>query len=307
MKIDRLLSIIVILLNRDRITAKELAKRFEVTVRTIYRDIDAINMAGIPIVSTQGNDGGFSIMENFTLRRHLFSFEDMMGVISALKGFNSAVGDSKIEGSIEKLRNLLPRESAVKETDAANEVIIDIHAWGARRDILPEFRTIYGAIRGRKITHFSYSDMDGKKSSRAFEPMSLVFKGFAWYVYGYCLTRRDYRIFKLSRISDLSISNESFVRRGRDYSAETALPLTGIKIRMRFPERLRERFEDYFEEKEFIPVGDGRCEIVTDAEDAPWLYRMIISMGDEVELVSPESVRKKIAEEAKNILRLYQT
>lgn len=309
MKIDRLLSIIVILLNRERITAKELSARFEVSVRTIYRDIDTINMAGIPIVALQGNDGGFGIMENFTLRRHLFSFEDMMGVINALKGINKAIGDKTIDDSIEKFRNMIPEKSKDNALFSAEEIIMDIMPWGARRDIQPVFKKIYHAIRERRCAEILYTGNDHKPAQRTVEPMSLVFKGYTWYLYGYCRLRDDYRLFKLSRISQCSVSAESFVRRSGEYKAEIApsAKMKMIRVVFRFPRNIKERFEDYFPDSDFSEEGNGMLRLETDMPDEPWLVNMIISFEDDVEVVSPASLRKKIAEKAGKIRERYQT
>jgi predicted DNA-binding transcriptional regulator YafY len=308
-KIDRLLSIIVILLNRDKITAKELAAKFEVSVRTVYRDIDTINMAGIPIVALQGNDGGFSIMENFTLRRHLFSFEDMMGVIAALKGINIAIGDKTIEGAIEKFRNMVPGNGKDDERFAAEEIVMDIMPWGSRRDIRPLFRTVHGAIRERRCVRIVYTGNGGKKETRDVEPMSLVFKGYSWYLYGFCRLRNGYRIFKLSRISGCEVLAGSFIRRKDEYAPDAG-DSSGMKmlnVVFRFPLAVRERFEDYFPDEHFTEEKNGMLRFEGTMPDDPWLVHMVMSLDDDVELLSPESLRKKVAEKAGKIALKYQT
>jgi predicted DNA-binding transcriptional regulator YafY len=307
-KIDRLLSIIVILLNRERITAKELSSRFEVSVRTIYRDIDTINMAGIPIIALQGNDGGFSIMENFTLKRHLFSFEDMMGVISALKGINIAIGDKTIDSTIEKFRNMIPGKAKDDALFSAEEIIMDIMPWGARRDIQPIFKKIYGAIRERLCVELSYTGNDCKPTVRIVEPMSLVFKGYKWYLYGYCRLRSGYRMFKLARISLCTITADSFILKSEGY--KTASELSSEKnlvlVVLRFSAALRERFEDYFPDESFSDEGNGMLILKSNMPDEPWLVNMVMTFEDDVEVVSPASLRKKVAERAEKIARKYQ-
>ena len=112
MRIDRMLAIVVLLLNRKTITAKELADRFEVSLRTIYRDIDAVNEAGIPVLSNQGSGGGFSIMENYRLNHQFLSLENSRAIIAALKGVNTALQDREVEMAMEKIRSLIPAEKA---------------------------------------------------------------------------------------------------------------------------------------------------------------------------------------------------
>ena len=169
MKLDRLLSIVVILLNKDRVSAKELASRFEVTTRTIYRDIDSINMAGIPIISYPGNDGGFGIMENFRLERHIFTEEDIIEVLSALKGMTGLIQSERIRSAADKFANMIEGK---KNTDFFDDgIIIDINPWGSKRRIDSDFRTVYSAILSRKKLSFSYIDYIGKYSSRTVEPI----------------------------------------------------------------------------------------------------------------------------------------
>jgi predicted DNA-binding transcriptional regulator YafY len=307
MKIDRLLSIIVILLNNDRITAKELSKRFEVSIRTIYRDIDAINLAGIPVISLQGNDGGFSIMENFTLKRHLFTFENMMGVIAALKGINTAIGDKTIDSTIEKFRNMLPESAKDSVDTCSEEIIIDVMPWGRRKDIQPLYKKMYAAIRDRLIVQFSYKDYELNESVRTVEPMSLVYKGYAWYVFAFCRIRNDYRIFKLSRITNCCVTDETFVRREMRYMPDEPQMQQTLVLTLRFPKKMRDRFEDYFDEECFKEDADGKVILEAPMPDEPWLYKMILSFDDDVEVLSPPSVRKKIAEIAQNIAKRYQT
>jgi predicted DNA-binding transcriptional regulator YafY len=307
MKIDRLLSIIVILLNNDRITARELSKRFEVSIRTIYRDIDAINLAGIPVISLQGNDGGFSIMENFTLRRHLFTFEDMMGVISALKGINTAINDKTIDSTIEKFRNMLP-ESARGSVDASSEeIIIDVMPWGRRKDLQPLYKILYAAIHDRHVVQFSYRNNELNESVRTVEPMSLVYKSYSWYVYAFCRIRNDYRIFKLSRMTNIMVTDEKFVRRDVAYLPDEPQMKNTITLTLRFPKKLRDRFDDYYDAECFRDLADGNVLLEALMQDEPWLYKMILSFDDEVEVLSPPTVREKIAEIAQNIAKRYQT
>jgi predicted DNA-binding transcriptional regulator YafY len=307
MKIDRLLSIIVILLNNDRITARELSKRFEVSIRTIYRDIDAINLAGIPVISLQGNDGGFSIMENFTLKRHLFTFEDMMGVIAALKGINTAINDKAIDSTIEKFRNMLPESAKSSVDTCSEEIIIDVMPWGRRKNIQPLYKLLYSAIRERHVVRFSYKDYDLNESARVIEPMSLVYKSYSWYVYAFCRTRSNYRIFKLSRITNCMVTDEMFSRRDAEYIPDEPQIKNTVTLTLRFPKKLRDRFEDYFNAECFKDEADGTVILEAPVPDEPWLYKMILTFDDEVEVLSPPSVMKKIAEIAQNIAERYQT
>ena len=130
MRIDRLLSIIILLLNRDRMSARELADRFEVSIRTIYRDIDAINLSGIPIISFPGTGGGFGIMENYTIDRQVLTLNDIMTILSALKGIHTTFDDRTMENAIEKITSLLPQETSKQLEKEQEQVIFDIMPYG---------------------------------------------------------------------------------------------------------------------------------------------------------------------------------
>jgi len=303
MKLDRLLSIVVILLNKDRVSAKELASRFEVTTRTIYRDIDSINMAGIPIISYPGNDGGFGIMENFRLERHIFTEEDIIEVLSALKGMTGLIQSERIRSAADKFANMIEGK---KNTDFFDDgIIIDINPWGSKSRIDSDFRTIYSAILSRKKLSFSYSDYNGKCSSRTVEPISLVFKAYSWYLYSYCLERNDYRIFRLSRIKKISVLKDTFTGKKKKYQSDYSIkPDTDITI----------RFKNSFETliSEFIP--QSRIEKSADfstitfkAQNEEWLYKILLGMGRDIEIVSPKSVRESFIKYLKEISSKYSS
>ena len=219
MKIDRLLSIIVILLNKDNITAKELANRFEVSVRTIYRDIETINLAGIPIVSSQGRDGGFSILDNYRMSHQLLTLDDMTSIIIALKNIGNFSENENIDITIDKISNIVPKDKKQEFDYHFNELIICDLPWGYRSNSKDKekYRIIYEAIREERLVNIEYRDPYGKITERKIEPMSLVLKGLNWYVFSYCNSRNDYRFFRLSRIHKINILEKRFNRRDISY------------------------------------------------------------------------------------------
>ena len=303
MKLDRLLSIVVILLNKDRVSAKELASRFEVTTRTIYRDIDSINMAGIPIISYPGNDGGFGIMENFRLERHIFTEEDIIEVLSALKGMTGLIQSERIRSAADKFANMIEGK---KNTDFFDDgIIIDINPWGSKSRIDSDFRTIYSAILSRKKLSFSYSDYNGKCSSRTVEPISLVFKAYSWYLYSYCLERNDYRIFRLSRIKKISVLKDTFTGKKKKYQSDYSIkPDTDITI------RIKNSFETLISEffpKNRIEKSVDFSTVTFKAQNEEWLYKILLGMGRDIEIVSPESVRESFIKYLKEISSKYSS
>lgn len=303
MKLDRLLSIVVILLNKDRVSAKELASRFEVTTRTIYRDIDSINMAGIPIISYPGNDGGFGIMENFRLERHIFTEEDIIEVLSALKGMTGLIHSERIRSAADKFANMIEGK---KGTDFFDDgIIIDINPWGSKSRIDSDFRTIYSAILSRKKLSFSYSDYNGKYSSRTVEPISLVFKAYSWYLYSYCLEKNDYRIFRLSRIKNISVSKESCSGEKRKYQSDYSIKQE-TDITIRFRNSFETLISEFFPESR-IEKSANFSTITFKAQNEEWLYKILLGMGRDIEIVSPKSVRESFIKYLKEISSKYSS
>ena len=303
MKLDRLLSIVVILLNKDRVSAKELASRFEVTTRTIYRDIDSINMAGIPIISYPGNDGGFGIMENFRLERHLFTEDDIIEVLSALKGISGIIQSERIRSAADKFSNMI--ESKRKPDFDDDGIIIDMNPWGSELSIDIDFRSIYSAILSKKLISFSYTDYNGNCSSRTVEPISLVFKAYSWYLYSYCTDKNDYRIFRLSRVSGIKVSDECFCRKQKKYQSDYIIkPDTDITIS--FKNSFETQIAEFFPQSR-IKQSSEFSEVTFKAQNEEWLYKILLSMGKDIEIVSPKSVREGFKNYLKDIFYKYSS
>ena len=215
MKIDRLVSIIMTLLDRERIGARELADTFEVSPRTIYRDIEAINLAGIPIHSVSGVGGGFEIMPEYKLDNKVFSTADLSAILMGLSSLSNVVRGDELINAFEKVKSFIPAEKARDIEIKANQISIDPSPWIGRRNIQPYLEMIKTALREHKLLCFEYTAHHGNRTLRTIEPYQLVLKGSHWYVQGYCYFRNDYRLFKLSRISKLQMKQEAFIP--RDY------------------------------------------------------------------------------------------
>ncbi len=250
MKIDRMLTIIVILLNRSRISAKELAEKFEVSVRTVYRDIEAINMAGIPIISYPGNNGGFGIMENYKLNHQLLTLNNLYSILSALKGINSTLEDVELESSIEKLRNLIPQDKTHHLDLHMEQIIIGMPPWAytSKQKQLVK-KNIRNTITQSQLITITYRNYTNATSTRQIEPMSLVFKGYTWYLFAYCHLKTDFRVFRISRIIDLQVEDVRFKRREKSYQEieEASKKLVSLTcITLKFAPQVRTRVEDIF-------------------------------------------------------------
>lgn len=309
MRIDRMLAITIILLNRDRITAQELAKKFEVSVRTIYRDIESINLAGIPIVSLQGNTGGFEIMKNYKIDKQLLTLKDMLTMISALKGINIALKDEKLDSAIEKITNLVPKDKSDIIDNYAEQFVIDILPWQYSQEKKNIIQQLHKAISANTLIEFSYRNLKSESSTRTIEAMTLIFKGYTWYLFGYCRLRKDFRVFRVSRINNLKLLDDIFERKNVSYKKYFE-PINDtsptIDLILKFDASVRTQVEDFYDKKHIDIQDDGSLIVQTTFPDNEWLYSIILYYGDKVEVLEPANVRENIREKAENILGMYQ-
>ena len=308
MRIDRMLGIIVFLLNRDKISAKYLAERFEVSVRTIYRDIESINMAGIPIVSYPGNNGGYGIMENYRLDRQVLSLDDMSSIITALKGVGNSTGDSDMDNIAEKILSLVPQDKVSGLKKRAEEVVIDITPWGFKQKLKEQSKIIQQAISDNTLIKFSYSNMRGDVLERIVEPMTMIFKSYAWYLFGYCRLRNDFRLFRLSRIDSLQSVNEKFMRKDityKDFFAEEN-QLAATNLILKFTPAAKIRVEEYFDEASVKYLSDGGIVASAAFPEDEWMYSFILGFGETVEVIQPAHVREIIRKKSEKIYSIYK-
>lgn len=305
MRIDRMLSITILLLSRDRVSAKELANRFEVSVRTIYRDMEAINVAGIPIISYSGTDGGFGIMDGFKLDRQIFTTQDMVSILSPLEGINKALNSEAITQVIDKIHSLVPSNEKKNVTSSLNRMIVDILPWGQNSRWKELFSLIQKSIEKQKILKISYITADGVTSSREIEPMTLIFKSYTWYLWGYCLNRSDYRMFKLTRIKDFEETSKGFLHRGENYTEPKSFTTDLVKLKYKSTMDFLGKAMDRFGEENVTTVGD-EVFIDIDFPAGEWVKELTLSLGPNIEVLEPEWLRSEIIEDSKKILNLYK-
>lgn len=213
MKLERLLAIVVLLISKKQVQAAELAELFEVSVRTIYRDIDTINRAGIPIVTSQGSGGGIGIMETYRLEREWLKEEELFVIASALQSVSSMYGSISHSTAYQKIKHLIPEQSAGAFKQQTEKWFIDMTAWGHTEDHKALRENISAAIDRLSTISFTYTNANGETLLREAEPYTLVCKAGHWYLYAYCLVRNDFRFFKLNRMKDQVILHQSFIRK----------------------------------------------------------------------------------------------
>lgn len=306
MKIDRLLAIVLVLLHRKMVTAVELSERFEVSVRTIYRDIETIDAAGIPIVSHQGQGGGFSVMDNFRLEKQLLTPEEILTMVSVLKGVGKALNDSRVLHSSRKMESLVSADASVHFGD---ELRIELSPWGYRGEQDTLLETLRRTTLQRKLLRFCYRNSAGETIERIVEPMTLVFKGSAWYLFAYCRTRSDYRLFRLSRMRNVLVTDETFERKPHryetDFDQSRRQANETVDLELRFFPRLQYLAEDWFTEQQIITQSDGTLIVRAPMPTGDWLYSWLLSLGEHVEVLKPLRVRKAMKERLDAVRKRY--
>lgn len=294
------------LLNRNVVTAKELSERFEVSVRTIVRDIDALSIAGIPISSSTGASGGYEILDTFRLNKQITTMEDYLFIITALKGMCSAYDNSKINTTLEKLL------TAGHFNDEEQRVFIDFGVVREGRNIPGLVRDIEEAIHNKSIIEFDYMDSAGQKSHRTVEPLALNYRWYAWYLLAYCTCKNDYRIFKLNRLTDLTvtgrlINNEhgnvpELLEMQWSFDTRRHIPMKILcKAQARVPimEYMKGKIIEERENGDFVMVTHGI------ENDRMWLS-MLLGFGDSVKVLEPQEVIDMLMEKTLQIQKLYR-
>ncbi len=310
MKVDRLVSIIMILLDKERMGAQELADMFEVSPRTIYRDIDAINMAGIPVRSISGVRGGFEIMQQYKLDRKVFSTADLSAILMGLSSVSGMIRGDELVNALTKVKSFIPADRAKDIEVKANQIYIDLSPWMGNRNIQPYLEIIKTALQENKLLSFEYADSYGNKTARVAEPYQLVLKGSHWYWQGYCHTRNDFRLFKLSRTSNLQIQDESFTPRDYqkphlDFTDILATMQTTIKIRIH--KSVMDRVLDYCAYEHFSPDGDEHYIVRFPFIENEYYYNILISFGDKFECLEPLHIRTEMKRRIHDIAAIYDS
>ena len=287
MKVDRLVSIIMILLEKKRIGAQELADRFEVSPRTIYRDIDAINMAGIPVRSTSGVGGGFEIMPEYKMDKRVFSTAELSALLMGLSHLSGMVRGEELLSALAKVRSFIPADKA-KEIDLkANQICIDLRPWMGNRNIQSNLETIQTALQESRLLSFAYVGGHGNQTERTVEPYQLVLKGSHWYFQGYCRFRQDYRLFRLSRISNLQMKAETFEPR-------------------EYQKPILDRVLDFCGFENFTPDGAEHYLVEYPFIENDYYLDMLLSFGQACECLAPTRIREELKRRAQAIAAMYE-
>lgn len=301
MQISRLFEIVYILMNKKNVTAKDLSEHFEVSQRTIYRDIETLCEAGIPIYTTKGKGGGIGIMEHFVLNKSVLSEKEQSDILSALQGLK-ATNYSDTDQVLSKLNSLFGN----KNTDW---IEVDFSYWNSSEEDKLKFRALKDAILSQNVIEFNYYNTKGEESHRIVEPVKLVFKGQAWYLYCYCRERNDMRYFKITRIEALKTSNEHFtpseaVSVDDDTSYLNNSPSASLVFRI--DADMAYRIFDEYPKETITKNTDGTFTINAEMKTGTWLIGYLMSYEDHIEILEPSWLREQLIETYKSALARYK-
>ena len=303
MKSNRMFGILCILLEKEKVTSKELADYFEVSVRTIHRDLLDLSSAGFPVISQQGIGGGVSLLPDFKYSKAALTKEDMSVIIAGIQGLAGIDDSGKIKILLAKLRfghdsNLL----------LENDIIIDFTSWNHNSTIIGKIKTIRAAIAGHKLLEMEYYSGRGY-CTRSVEPYKLIFKQENWYLFGYCKYREDFRMFKVNRITRLHISEETF-----DFREDYTIPTLqsdfsndrGVSVTARMDKTLEFLAIDFFGTEKMKKVNDDIF-VSFQTERPEWVISTFAGFGSRAEIISPDNLREEMKLFLKQAQKQYET
>ena len=297
MKDNRLFRILYYILEKEKVTANELADKFEVSVRTIYRDIDSISSVGVPIFTTQGKGGGIKIDNEYILNKSLFDANEKEQIIAALQGLEKTNKVYKSE--------LITKLSALFKIKNSNWIEIDFTSWGSNNTYQDLFNALKTVIINKNIISFSYNSSKGEKINRKVKPIRLLFKEQDWYLYAFCLLRNDFRYFKLSRMKDLEVLAINYEDNFENAVLKKELKYENIvNIKLKFDKsvafRVYDEFNEAIEEDE-----KGNLYVEIKIPNNYKLYNYIFSFGSNVEILEPKEIRNQFKNMINEIAKKY--
>lgn len=302
MKIDRLIGILAVLLSKDKVTAPYLAEKFEVSKRTIHRDIEAICKAGIPLVTTQGKNGGISIMDGYRVDRTVLTSSDMQAILAGLRSLDSVSKTNKMQQLMDKL--------CLGNTELmtlASPMMINLSSW-YKDSLAPKIEQIQSAILRRERIGFEYYGPSGY-SRRIVEPGLLIFEWGTWYIWGYCCERLAFRLFKLNRIQALKSLGEIFEYRLvplPKLSPERIFP-PRIEIKVLFEPEMKWRLVEMYGLGSFTEREDHRLLLSRSFTSKEEIFCWLLSFGRNARVVEPEYISAEFIKHIEGIINIYKS
>ncbi len=308
MKLQRLIAILTMLLQKDCISASQFAEKFEVSVRTIYRDIAALESAGIPIVTHTGVNGGFSIIEGYKIDKKLFTHNDISTLLTSLYSVSGSITDAKLNQTLEKIKSLIPSEYVKSIELSSRQLYIDMTPWSTNPYITKAIENLKKGMEANLLIQFDYTGRNQILQTRIVEPHQLILKENHWYLRAFCKEREDFRIFRLSRMRNLALLKETFEPKQfetgmtdfKDWHSDKL-----IVIELVIDECLRERASDYCRQEYMTDMENGKIYIRMPFVESEMGYGVLLSMGHNCKVMHPAHVRQELVRRIELMRRVY--
>lgn len=303
MKVDRLLTMTMILINRKKVKAQELAELFDVSVRTIYRDVETLSCAGVPILSQQGVNGGISLMEGYRMDKQVLTKEELTSLSIALKSALTSYEDAHAKAVLEKLTGVADEQ--VKQS--IDHFFIDLSPWGQNILLKEQITLLKNAIESARCVSFLYSTTYGTMTNRIIEPHTLVQKGKMWYIYGYCTLRNGFRLFKISRMKQMKEEQRSFERKevhlsDLPWDKAWQQPENLVELTLSFDAQILTLIEETFGVEQ---IDYERSIVQVALPEDEWLYGFLLSFGNRIKLLDPPYLVNIVQKRAQEIVEMY--
>jgi len=309
MKINRIITIIMILLQRDRVSARFLSEQLNVSLRTIYRDIQVIERARIPIITYAGSQGGISILKDYKISKGLFTKDDVTVLLKGLNLLSSPIlSENEKSLTHEKIKSFLSQQELNDLDNDLNQLAVDLSPWFLKQNINNKIAIIKGAFKQQLLLSFDYRKIKNDAISRLIEPYQLLFKEKEWYLQGYCLNRNDFRIFKLSKMSKVHKTDINFIKRSTPDMVslfKQDMKTKVFKIKLLIDSSILERILDYCDERDIHPFKDNKYLADFDFIEDDYSYGILMSFGDKCLCLAPEHVRNELIQRTEKLWRLY--
>lgn len=300
MKNDRLFQLVYLLLEKGSLSAPALARELEVSVRTVYRDVETLSMAGVPIYTTTGKNGGISLMEGYSFDKTLLSDYEQNQLLFAVQSLKAA--DQQVDGLLSKLGRAFRKPSQ-------DWITVDFSRWGLKQLDSVRFETIKNAILAKQVLQIAYCGTSGEMTNRRIHPLRLIYKDKHWYLQSYCLKAEDFRLFKVSRIVEITPRDELFTQNyeGEIPPIEMAdVPCSETNIKLKISARLAFRVYDEFDRERITVMPDGSMLVEACFPMDSWVIGYIFSFGTNVEILYPPNLRQQLWEYAEEIASHYK-
>lgn len=294
---NRLFEIVYLLMQKKKITAKELADRFEVSTRTIYRDIEILSRANIPVYAIKGKDGGIGLLDEYVLNKTILSEEEQNQILFALQGMKKVVGEEE--------KDILEKLSILFNKKVKDWIKIDFSNWGKNHTQEDRFDMLKTAILNKNQIEFTYYNSNGNESKRIVEPLQIWFKDKSWYLISYCKLKEDYRIFKIARIKEIKMLEEHFERTLPKEKKEEKYHFKTISLELEISTEMAYRVYDEFESSQISKKENGNFIVKVEYPDNEWVYGYILSFGEYIKVLSPDKAKGIIKNKLEKTLKNY--